>query len=160
MQSCQVLLQKTEESKDEIEKIGCGYMHCTPENAKKLKDQRQSEEKTRAETERARENAERERDEKEREDPEIKPEISERKRAESGAMMRWKTPLTGSLGTGLRETSLGFMKMERWRFPEEIDAGLQEKKNKSVKYARKLMEQEQTRKKTFSGSFGRNCDVK
>ena len=36
-------------------------------NAKKLKDQRQSEEETLAETERARENAQRERDEKERE---------------------------------------------------------------------------------------------
>lgn len=44
-----------------------GYMLLYSENVKKLKDQRQSEEKTLAETERARENAERERDEKERE---------------------------------------------------------------------------------------------
>ena len=63
----QVLLQKTEESKDEIEKIGCRLYALYSENVKKLKDQRQSEEKTLAETERARENAERERDEKERE---------------------------------------------------------------------------------------------
>ena len=30
--------------------------------------------------------------------------------------MRWKTPLTGSLAPVSGETSLGFMKMERWRF--------------------------------------------
>ena len=46
----QVLLQKTEESKDEIEKIGCRLYALYSENAKKLKDQRQSEEKTLAET--------------------------------------------------------------------------------------------------------------
>ena len=63
----QVLLQKTEESKDEIEKIGCRLYALYSENVKNLKGQRQSEEKTLAETERARENAERERDEKERE---------------------------------------------------------------------------------------------
>lgn len=62
--------------------------------------------------------------------------------------MRWKTPLTGSLAPTSGEILLGLYEDGALEiFRKEIDAGLQEKKNKSVKYARKLMEQEQTRKK-------------
>ena len=143
----QVLLQKTEESKDEIEKIGCRLYALYSENAKKLKDQRQSEEKTLAETERARENAERERDEKEREIRKLSGDIGA-KESRVRSYDEVEDSFNREFSTGLRRNLLGLYEDGALEiFRKEIDAGLQEKKNKSVKYARKLMEQEQTRKK-------------
>ena len=143
----QVLLQKTEESKDEIEKIGCRLYALYSENVKKLKDQRQSEEKTLAETERARENAERERDEKEREIRKLSGDIGA-KESRVRSYDEVEDSFNREFSTGLRRNLLGLYEDGALEiFRKEIDAGLQEKKNKSVKYARKLMEQEQTRKK-------------
>ena len=143
----QVLLQKTEESKDEIEKIGCRLYALYSENVKKLKDQRQSEEKTLAETERARENAERERDEKEREIRKLSGDIGA-KESRVRSYDEVEDSFNREFNAELRRNLLGLYEDGALEiFRKEIDAGLQEKKNKSVKYARKLMEQEQTRKK-------------
>lgn len=143
----QVLLQKTEESKDEIEKIGCRLYALYSENAKKLKDQRQSEEETLAETERARENAQRERDEKEREIRKLSGDIGA-KESRVRSYDEVEDSFNREFGADLRRNLLGLYEDGALEiFRKEIDAGLQEKKNKSVKYARKLMEQEQTRKK-------------
>ena len=143
----QVLLQKTEESKDEIEKIGCRLYALYSENVKKLKDQRQSEEKTLAETERARENAERERDEKEREIRKLSGDIGA-KESRVRSYDEVEDSFNREFNADLRRNLLGLYEDGALEiFRKEIDAGLQEKKNKSVKYARKLMEQEQTRKK-------------
>lgn len=143
----QVLLQKTEESKDEIEKIGCRLYALYSENVKKLKDQRQSEEKTLAETERARENAERERDEKEREIRKLSGDIGA-KESRVRSYDEVEDSFNREFNAELRRNLLGLYEDGALEiFRKEIDAGLQEKKNKSVKYARKLMEQEQTQKK-------------
>ena len=143
----QVLLQKTEESKDEIEKIGCRLYALYSENVKNLKGQRQSEEKTLAETERARENAERERDEKEREIRKLSGAIGA-KESRVRSYDEVEDSFNREFNAELMRNLLGLYEDGALEiFRKEIDAGLQEKKNKSVKYARKLMEQEQTRKK-------------
>ena len=143
----QVLLQKTEESKDEIEKIGCRLYALYSENVKNLKGQRQSEEKTLAETERARENAERERDEKEREIRKLSGDIGA-KESRVRSYDEVEDSFNREFNAELMRNLLGLYEDGALEiFRKEIDAGLQEKKNKSVKYARKLMEQEQTRKK-------------
>jgi len=143
----QVLLQQTEESKDEIEKIGCRLYELYSEAVEKLNDQRQSEVKKLAKTESARENAERERDENEREIRKLSGNIgSLETRVRNYDEM--EDAFNREFDGDLRRNILGLYEDGALDiFRKEIDAGLQEKKNKAARYARKLMEQEQSQKK-------------
>ncbi len=67
--------------------------------------------------------------------------------------MRWKTPLTEEFSADLRRNIVGlYVDGALEIFRKEMEAGLQEKKNESAKYAGKLLEQEKT-KKTFPGKW-------
>ncbi len=151
----QVLLQQTEESKDEIEKIGCRLYELYSEAVEKLNDQRQSEVEKLAKTESARENAERERDENEREIRKLSGNIgSLETRVRNYDEV--EDTFNREFGADLRRNILGLYEDGALDiFRKEIDAGLQEKKNKAARYARKLMEQEQSQKKlSQEGSDG------
>lgn len=143
----QVLRQKTEESKDEIEKIGCQLYAIYSEAVNKLADQKKLEEEKLVETEKSRENAERERGENERKIRKLSTEIGALE-SRVGSYDEVEDSFNREFDVDLRRNILGLYEEGALEiFRKETDAKLQEKKNQSVRYARKLMEQEQSRKK-------------
>lgn len=143
----QVLLLKTEESKDEIEKIGCQLYVIYSEAVNKLVDQKKLEEEKLAETEKSRENAERERGENEQKIRKLSTDIGALE-SRVGSFDEVEDSFNREFDADLRRNILGLYEEGALEiFRRETDAELQEKKNQSVRYARKLMEQEQSRKK-------------
>ena len=143
----QVLLQKTEESKDEIGKIGSQLYALYSGKAEKLEKQKKREEENRVETEDTKKEVEKEFGENEQKIRKLGVDIGAlTSRVKSFDEV--EDTFNREFSADLRRNIVGlYVDGALEIFRKEMEAGLQEKKNESAKYAGKLLEQEQTQKR-------------
>ena len=143
----QVLLQKTEESKDEIGKIGSQLYALYSGKAEKLEKQKKREEENRVETENTKKEVEKEFGENEQKIRKLGVDIGAlTSRVKSFDEV--EDTFNREFSADLRRNIVGlYVDGALEIFRKEMEAGLQEKKNESAKYAGKLLEQEQTQKR-------------
>ncbi len=155
----QVLMQKTEESKDEIEEIGCRLYRLYSDEVSKLSMQRMKEEKRLAETEESRKSTEEEQEENEQKLLALSGSIGSLK-AQVKSYDEAEDAFNREFYSGLRRNILGFYEEGALEiFRKEIEAELQEKKNLSARHARKLLEQEQTQKRLMQEASDGNVSL-
>ena len=143
----QVLLQKTEESKEEIERIGSQLYFLYSSEVETLKEKKVEEETVLTKTVRVRDEAEKEHTENEQQIRELNKSIGALENQVESYDEVEKT-FNKEFETMIQRNILGFYEEGFLDIcQKEIEEEFQNQKNLSVRYARKLEEQERTIKK-------------
>lgn len=149
-----MLLQKTEESKDEIGKIGSQLYALYSGKAEKLEKQKKREEENRVETENTKKEVEKEFGENEQKIRKLGVDIGAlTSRVKSFDEV--EDTFNREFSADLRRNIVGlYVDGALEIFRKEMEAGHQEKKNESGKIARKTSRAGTDTKKTFPGNSG------